>query len=386
MRSGRSVSSPPAASSVPRNAGVLCELSGALFAHLPRSDQRLRGDQYLRGLVAAEGRKSVRNIASHVGGPELAQSLHHFIASSTWDWEPLSTALRHYADNELRFAAWVVGSVPVPKGRTQRLHRAGADDTSGPQSSRGQQAIGVWGVAKDATVPVKWNLLRDGEQIAECVAAATLGVDQHPLGPRPVVLNLPGADLRPVFDRYMGVGAPLLAAVPAHLPLDQGPGHARRSLPAARLLRQNGMLRRPVEWTDPATGLVRTSLVAGVRVEWGGRPLLLLGQWDSGEGQAVHSWLTNLTATPLGVLLRLAKFPERVERDFASSASHVGTFDYEGRSSDGWHRHMTLAAAAHVAQVIAAARARVRPWSQCMASMERMDYSLQPGRVGRGVG
>ncbi|MEV7344525.1 transposase [Streptomyces sp. NPDC093544] len=369
----------------PRNASVLGELSGALFAQLPRSDQRLRGDQYLRGLVAVEGRKSVRNIASQVGGPELAQSLHHFIASSTWDWEPLASALRRYADNELRFAAWVVRSVPIPKGGAHRLNQAVPDDKSGPRSSRGQQAIGVWGVAKDVTVPVKWNLLRDGEDIAERAAAATLGFDRHPVGPRPVVLDIPGADLRPVFDRYMAAGAPLLAAVPADLPLGQGPGWARRSLPAARLLRQNGMLRRPAEWTDPATGLVCTSLIAGVRVEWGGRPLLLLGQWESGVGQPVHCWLTNLTATPLGVLLRLAKLPQRAERDFASSASHVGTFDYEGRSSEGWHRHMTLAAAAHVAQVIAAARARVRPWSQCMASMEQLDYSLQSERIGRGV-
>ncbi|MEU9706108.1 transposase [Streptomyces sp. NPDC047981] len=335
---------------------VLNELSEALFTRLPRSDQRIRGEQYLRGLIATEGRKSVRNIAAHVGGPELAQSLHHFIASSTWDWEPLSRALRGYADHELRFAAWVVRGV------------------SGARAPGGRQAVGVWGVAQEVTVPVQWNLVGAGEEAAERAAVATLGLDRSPLGPRPVVLDVPGADVRPAFDRYMAAGAPLLAAVPAHLPVlpAQGQGPARRPLRADRLLQQHRMRRRPVEWTDPATGAVRASLIAGVRVEWAGHPLLLLGQWDGGEGQPAHCWLTNLTATPLGVLLRLAQFTRRVEQDFASSASHVGTLDYEGRTCAGWHRHMTLAAAAHVAQVVAATRARVRPWSQCMDSMERL--------------
>ncbi|WP_225824272.1 transposase [Streptomyces naphthomycinicus] len=337
----------------PGNSSVLDELSDAVFAQLPRSDQRIKGAQYVRGLIAVEGRKSVRNIASQVGGPELAQSLHHFIASSTWDWQPVSRALQRYADNELRFAAWVVRALPIPR--------------------KGRQAIGVWGVAPDVTVPVQWKLLPSREQAAACIVSATLGFDQSTIGPRPVVLDIPGVDLRPVFDRYMRAGAPLLSAVPPISPVtDEGSG---RMFPAARLLQLNRMLRRPVEWTDPATGIMHRSLVAGVRVQWAGHSLLLLGLWDGAQPQPVQCWLTNLTATPLGVVLRLAKCTERVQQDLVSSASHVGTLDYEGRSSDGWHRHMTLAAAAHVAQVVAAARARVRPWSQCMASMERMDRS-----------
>ncbi|MBO1415055.1 transposase [Streptomyces sp. FH025] len=335
---------------------VLDELSEVLFAPLPRSDQRAKGALYLRGLIAAQGRKSIRNIAAQVGGPELAQSLHHFIASSTWDWEPVSRALQRHADNELRFAAWVVRAQSIPR--------------------RSRQAIGVWGVARDAAVPVKWNLLGSDEEAADRAASATAVCDPSVIGPRPVVLDVPAAYLRPVFDRYVRAGAPLLSAVPADLPvLEQGPGRGARPLPAARLLQLNRMLGRQVEWTDPVTGAVRRNLVAGVRVEWAGHPLLLVGQWNGGQEQPVRCWLTNLPA-PLGVLLRLGRLTQRVEQDFAGSASHVGTLDYEGRSSDGWHRHMTLAAAAHVAQVVAAARARVRPWTHCMASTEQMGRPL----------
>ncbi|QMU71671.1 transposase [Streptacidiphilus sp. P02-A3a] len=355
---GRPSGPRPPGRTVPGNSTVLDELSQVLFAPLPRSDQRAKGALYLRGLIATEGRKSIRNIAAQVGGPELAQSLHHFIAASTWDWEPVSRALQRHADNELRFTAWVVQALPTPR--------------------RGRQAVGVWGVASEVTVPVRWNLLRSGQAGADRVVAATRVHDPSTTGPRPVVLDIPGVDLGPVFDWYARAGAPLLAAVPANLPvLGLGPARESRPLPAARLLQLNRMLRRPARWTDPVTGTAHRSLVAGVRVEWAGHPLLLVGEWADGREQPVRCWLTNLTATPLGVLLRLTRFTRRVEQDYVGSASHVGTLDdYEGRTSDGWHRHMTLAAAAHVAQVVAASRARVRPWTHCMVSMEQMGCQL----------
>ncbi|CAM5738132.1 Transposase OS=Streptomyces microflavus OX=1919 GN=G3I39_33305 PE=4 SV=1 [Streptomyces microflavus] len=37
-----------------------------------------------QALIAAEGRKSIRNIAAVLGGSATEQSLHHFVASSTW--------------------------------------------------------------------------------------------------------------------------------------------------------------------------------------------------------------------------------------------------------------------------------------------------------------
>jgi SRSO17 transposase len=41
-----------------------------------------------------------------------------------------------------------------------------------------------------------------------------------------------------------------------------------------------------------------------------------------------------------------------VDRDFADIADRVGVRDYAGRSFAGWHRHMTLASAAHAAVVL----------------------------------
>ncbi len=68
---------------------VLADLCSVFFASLPRSDQRRRGLEYIRGLLNARGRKSIRNIATVLGGPGTEQSLHHFVSSSPWDWRPV---------------------------------------------------------------------------------------------------------------------------------------------------------------------------------------------------------------------------------------------------------------------------------------------------------
>lgn len=73
--------------------GLLSALGTELFASMPRRDQRTKGMAYLQGLLEAEGRKSIRNIAALFGGDATEQSLHHFIVSSTWDWTPVRRAL-----------------------------------------------------------------------------------------------------------------------------------------------------------------------------------------------------------------------------------------------------------------------------------------------------
>ena len=46
-------------------------------------------------------------------------------------------------------------------------------------------------------------------------------------------------------------------------------------------------------------------------------------------------------------LLQLAGLTAQVDRDCVEVADEVGIRDYAGRSFNGWHRHATLASAAH---------------------------------------
>ncbi|MEC4019637.1 hypothetical protein QMK28_25895, partial [Streptomyces sp. H27-D2] len=138
------------------------------------------------------------------------------------------------------------------------------------------------------------------------------------------------------------------------------PGHGgAEPLPAHQLLGLARKLRRQVLWRDPAAGSApRTSLVAGVRVSppgrhaWAGRgqgcgDLLLLGVGADARRWPSEVWLTDMTDADPAALLRLTALLNRVDRDSERIADRVGIRDFAGRSFNGWHRHMTLASAAH---------------------------------------
>ncbi|MCC3772777.1 hypothetical protein K6I34_006656, partial [Streptomyces sp. UNOC14_S4] len=115
-------------------------------------------------------------------------------------------------------------------------------------------------------------------------------------------------------------------------------------------------LSRLVEWPDGAGGR-RSSFAVAVRVRRelvpGGRrtgrregDLVLLGEWDDPRRAPREMWLGNLTTTPAGAALRLARLAAQVAQDSELLGERVGLRDFEGRSYPGWHRHMTLASTA----------------------------------------
>ncbi|MEX5713147.1 IS701 family transposase [Parafrankia sp. FMc6] len=70
----------------------------------------------------------------------------------------------------------------------------------------------------------------------------------------------------------------------------------------------------------------------------------LLAEWPPGEPEPTDYWLSTLPAgIPLGRLVRLAKLRWRIEHDYRELKDGLGLDHYEGRSFDGWHRHVTLA-------------------------------------------
>ncbi|MEU8189623.1 hypothetical protein AB0C00_20360, partial [Micromonospora carbonacea] len=83
-----------------------------------------------------------------------------------------------------------------------------------------------------------------------------------------------------------------------------------------------------------------------------GLPLTLLGKWQTYERGVRQMWLTNMTDAGYGPLLRLSKLTRRVETDFSQVSLDVGIQDFEGRSYQGWHRHVTLASVAHALRML----------------------------------
>jgi SRSO17 transposase len=95
--------------------GRLEAFADDIFESLPRKDQRVRGQCYLRGLMLDGRRKSIEPMAQRLGGEVHYQALHHFVAVSPWDWRPVRRRLAERLVAELQPTAWAVDDTGFPK-------------------------------------------------------------------------------------------------------------------------------------------------------------------------------------------------------------------------------------------------------------------------------
>ncbi|MVO87793.1 transposase [Streptomyces sp. p1417] len=346
-----------------------------LFASLRRKDQQLRARQYLHGLLAAQGRKSIRNIAAITGDPAAAQRLHHFIADSTWDWRPIRAALAALAEKTDPARALVVHSMAIPRTGKQSV---GVDEMFDPQRQgtfQGQLAYGVWLASPELTAPVNWLLFLPGAGTPGTEGPSRSAAGSTPQGwaasaalatprdtgvrGRPVVMNVPGDVSRATLARFTRNVTPVLARTTLTTRLAvtdrHMPGYRRGSFSAQVILEAARSVRQPVRHAAP--GGVRPparSLAAAVPVRLAqeavaGPRLLLVGEWHDPGRPPEHLWLTDMVDTPLQRLVEYADLARRVDREVAWAVEAVGLRDFSGRSLAGWHRHVTLASAAYTA-------------------------------------
>ncbi|WP_443056768.1 IS701 family transposase [Streptomyces sp. NBC_00667] len=341
---------------------VVEELCAAVFAPLRRRDQRERGRQYVRGLLAAQGRKSIRNMALQTGsgGAAEEQALHHFIAGSTWDWQPIRTALAQYLARSAPLSAWVVQPMAIPRGGEHSVGIGNRFDPHQGQMFRGQQAFATWFTSGGAATPVQWRLFLGGAGPVESAdsyeACAVAGAAElargSAAGVRPVVLDVPDIATRATLARFAQAGVPVVARISPGARLgvaDQRlPSYGALPMAARDILQNVRGMRMPVEWADPErAGARRSSLVAAVRVLLAGREMLLFGEWSDARRLPGRMWVTDMTRVAPGALVRLTKEAGTVSRAAGASMDRVGLRDFAGRSLSGWHRHVTLASVAH---------------------------------------
>ena len=93
----------------PRLEGFAVEMLGGLA----RSDQRAKGELYLRGLLLDGKRKSMQPMAIRLGVDH--QQLQQFVTSSTWDYAQVRGRLAWWAQELLDPRAFVVDDTGFPK-------------------------------------------------------------------------------------------------------------------------------------------------------------------------------------------------------------------------------------------------------------------------------
>lgn len=355
---------------------ALAELGAVLFASLRRADQRTRGLAYLRGLLRAEGRKSIRGVAAAAGAAATEQRLHHFVSESTWDWNDVRRALTGYLTARRPPRAWVLRPLLIPKAGSQSVGVGRHFEPGRGHITTAQQAVGVWAVTDEVSYPVQWRLhlsaawLGDRERRRRMAIPADMPAESFGAGSvsafleaagwpewrsRPVVLESGHPELPSTVHRLRSAGVPFLARISAHTPLLAAePGGSADPRPAAAVMAAAQHRRRPVSWS--AAGPLRATrsclaATAPVRLPGAapevGTDLLLLGTAALGDRWPGELWLTDLTAHRPADLVRMTTLVDQVDHYRAEVADHVGLRDFTGRSFGGWHRHVTLVSAAH---------------------------------------
>jgi SRSO17 transposase len=384
------------------------EFAADVFAPLARADQRDKGELYLRGLLLDGQRKSMQPMAERLGVDH--QGLQQFVSSSTWDVTSVRARLARRAVELIRPQAWVLDDTGFPKDGAASPGVARQYSGTLGKVANCQIGVSVQAVTDTASSPLDWRLYLpqrwDDAHACDEQAAATirarraragipeqarhrkkwrLGLDMLDelagwgLSP-PVVVADAGYGNTAAFraglaergqSYVVGVNDDLTAhsrdAVPETLAYaGRGPRPKPRYRSAAVSLREHALAAgaeaaEHITWREGSRGSMSSEFLA-LQVRPAGRRATgwlaadgslpetwLLVEWPAGADEPTNYWLSNLpAATPLAELVQLAKIRWRVEHDYRELKTGLGLDHFEGRTLNGWQRHVTLVAAAQL--------------------------------------
>ncbi|WP_206506326.1 IS701 family transposase [Streptomyces chrestomyceticus] len=363
------------------------DLCRHLFVSFNRADHHLKGEQYLRGLLTAPGRKSIRNIARTLDDTGAAQRLHHFICNAPWNWRTVREALADYLLALTRPRSWVVRPMLIPKSGTNSVgvHRHFVPATG--QLVNGQLAYGLWYAGQSLNVPVDWRLhlqppatglpAPDDDGVPQILELVRRAANAAPGAAAPVVWDSQMRHAGEVLSALAPLGLPVMARTPGSLPLQlldrSGRPTRRGALPAQRVLAAPERLGLQVHDVAPGVRAVLARVVPvrpGAGGEGGasgeaGELMLYAQRYEEPEGRESRDgrhgagpradfWLTTPTRRSPVDLHQFTRTAAYVARDSVRIGGRTGLRDFEGRSYEGWHRHMTLASAAYAVQSLTA--------------------------------
>ncbi|WP_103337861.1 IS701 family transposase, partial [Amycolatopsis sp. CA-126428] len=419
-----------------------------VFAPLARSDQRAKGETYLRGLLLDGRRKSMQPMAERLGVDH--QGLQQFVTTSTWDTNAVRARLAGLAVEAIGPVAWAVDDSGFPKDGTGSPGVARQYSGTLGKVANCQIGVSVHAVTDTASCPLDWRLflpeswdtakagpaavkaakarrrktLKNAPRAAPAGEQAGAGIEvdveavteaararrnrcgiPEDEGHLPkwmlaveILDELAGHGLRPpvlVADAGYGDNGQFRAALDerdiAYSVQLKGEAlaHTGEAVPVPREWSGTGRCGRPpanttpvyadepvslarhvtaagrqaaltVTWREGSKGALSSQFVflrvrpAGHRVprgaEDGALPQRwLIAEWPDDEPEPVTYWLSSLPATtPAADLVRYAKIRWRIEHDYRELKTGLGLDHFEGRSWQGWNRHVTLVTAAHL--------------------------------------
>jgi SRSO17 transposase len=376
-----------------------------VFASVVRSDQRAKGETYLRGLLLDGRRKSMQPMAARLGVDH--QGLQQFVTTSTWDTTAVRMRLARRAVDLVGPVAWVVDDTGFPKdGENSPCVARQYSGTLGKVANC-QIGVSVHAVTDAASCPLDWRLFLpkswDDEAAEEAARAGVVarrnrcgipreehhrpkwmmvvemldGLAEHGLRPPLLAADAGYGDSGPFraaldergISYIMQVKGDALAQAADTVPV-QPVWSGRGRPPAVRYLDPPVALAEHVRragraaavtlaWREGSRGTMTSQFIflrvrpAGHRITPDADGVLaerwLIAQWPTTAAEPVKYWLSSLPATTDPTdLIRYGKIRWRIEHDYRELKTGLGLDHFEGRSFTGWHRHVTLVTAAHL--------------------------------------
>ncbi|HSO55878.1 MAG TPA: transposase [Actinomycetes bacterium] len=97
-------------------------------------------------------------MAARLGGEVHYQALHHFVATSPWDWRPVRRRLAERLVDARGPTAWAVDDTGFPKDGTCSVGGQRQDSGTLGKTANCQLGVSVNAVTEQASCPLDWRL------------------------------------------------------------------------------------------------------------------------------------------------------------------------------------------------------------------------------------
>jgi SRSO17 transposase len=134
----------------------LVAFAAEMLGGLARSDQRAKGELYLRGLLLDGKRKSMQPMAARLGVDH--QQLQQFVTSSTWDYSEVRRRLARWAQQFIDPRAFVIDDTGFPKDGLDSPGVARMYSGSLGKVGNCQIGVSVHAVTDWASAAIDWRL------------------------------------------------------------------------------------------------------------------------------------------------------------------------------------------------------------------------------------
>src|SRR4051794_5233079 len=134
----------------------LVAFAAEMLGGLARSDQRAKGELYLRGLMLDGKRKSMQPMADRLGVDH--QQLQQFVTSSTWDHVEVRRRMARWADEFIGPEAYVIEDTGFPKDGSDSPGVARMYSGTLGKVGNCQVGVSVHAVTDWASAAIDWRL------------------------------------------------------------------------------------------------------------------------------------------------------------------------------------------------------------------------------------